>query len=191
MKTDTAFSLFEMLVTLSIAMMLIAITLPLLQPIWRSFQHKMLQQQLLRAIKIASQEARILHQPISVCKTEDNRTCSGNWIKGQIIFVDKKEDGIIHHPKQILLKRHMPASLGMIHWRSFPLDRDYLLFLPSRLTQQENGTFWYCDEAASAPAWAIILSKSGRTRTVYPNRDGVIKDGSGQALRCDTSHLNL
>ncbi len=183
MKIQQGFSLFEMMLVMSIIAIFLAMAFPLLRYPWEQFNQTMLQTQLIQAIQIAKHEARIRHQAIALCKSNSLHQCAGEWIDGQLIFIDEYDDGSVHDQAQILKTIHMPAQGGKLYWRSFPIYRDYLQFSASGLAQNDNGTFWYCDAELTA-IWALSLSKSGHTRVIYPDRDGVLRDGSGRVLAC-------
>ncbi len=182
-KSQRAFSLIEMMTVLSIIAILAAISIPLLRDTWNHVNQKIMLDELLRTIQLAKREARIRHQAIGLCKSDTGSQCVGEWRDGQIIFVDINNDGSVHDPSQILKIIHGRIKHGILFWRSFPAYRDYLQFLPNGLLQHDNGTFWYCDDNNSSPVWAITLSKTGKTRVLYPE-NGVIKDASGRALAC-------
>lgn len=184
MPRQCAFSLFELLITLSIMSILLLIAFPLSKIFFDHSREQVLQSQLLHAIQVARDEARVRGVAVVLCKSKDQRRCSGDWINGQIVFMDKNQDGIVHDPSQILMVFQLGSQQGILHWRSFPVFRDYLLFLPSGFPRNDNGTFWYCPASAHLPAWAIVIAKSGRVRIVLPDQHGVIKDDQGKMLSC-------
>lgn len=184
MYTQRAFSLLELLITLS----LLAIAASLVVPGLTSFTHhtmdEWLQAQLLHTIEFAHTEAFLRHVPIGVCGQE-GKGCGENWAQGQLVFTDENEDGKILTQDQILLVMQTHVPTGAIYWRSFPVYRHYLQFSPSGDLLSDNGTFWFCADKAKLPTWAIMLSKSGRARKAYPNQQGEIKDAKGLPLPCN------
>lgn len=182
-----AFTLLEMLVALSIIGILMAIALPSLRNYIDRTHDQILQSQLLRTIQLARNEASAHHMPVSLCKSKDHLICGGEWADGQLVFIDENEDGMVRDKEQILAVTQADSQRGILHWRSYPYYRDYLQFLPSGLMPSDNGTFWYCHASSELPVWAIMLSKTGKTRTAYPNKSGVIKDSHGKPLRCEST----
>jgi type IV fimbrial biogenesis protein FimT len=172
MKSYSAFTLIEMLITLSIITILAAITLPSMHDFISHTQEDILQQQLLHAIEISKHEAIARHAPIALNQSN----------KDLIIFLDEYEDGEVHDQQQILTTMQTHAHHGRIYWRSFPYYRNYLSFSPSGFLHADNATFWHCHDAV--PVWAMVLNKSGGTRIVLSDKNGEINDVHGRLLNC-------
>jgi Tfp pilus assembly protein FimT len=181
MHHQSAFTLIEMIVSIIIMIILMAIALPA----WKLFldrsQEDILQNQLLNAIVLAKSEANARHAVTALCKSQDQQSCSGEWQNGQLLFLDSYADGVIHEPQQILKVIQAFSHPGTIHWQAFPKYRHYLQFNPQSL-RNDNGTFWHCH--AQTILWAIMMNRAGRTRLVYPDQSGVIKGSHGKPLIC-------
>ena len=169
------FSLLEMLVTLSIIIILLAISFPTLQIFLTQTEDSILCSQLTRAIQLARNEANTRNEKVMLCKSSDLKTCGGDWLNGYIIL---SQDKLIYSFKNITKK-------GVLHWRA-RAHRDYLEFSPEGYTNNINGSFWYCANDTSNPVWAITVSKTGLSRVLYPNIKGVILDGHGDPYECYT-----
>lgn len=187
MQSQHAFSLIEMLIVLVIVTILTAFAFPLLHNDSNRTGEALLRSQLSQAVEFAKQEAHARHLPIGLCQSKDHRTCSGNWSDGQLIFVDENKDGRVHNHEQILMVLPTHALHGRLNWRFYPYYRQYLQFLPTAMLNNNDGTFWYCRTRDKRPAWGLILSRSGRMRTAYPNESGELRDSRGNLLTCETS----
>lgn len=184
MMTERAFTFYEVLITLTIVTVLSMVVFPPIQNFLNHSQDKLLQAQLLQAIQFAHQEAVAKGIKIALCGSQDNVVCASNEPKSLLIFTDENNDGIVHHKDQILAIISLPLE-GILHWRSYPYYRGYLLFLPSRLMDtNDNAAFWYCQKNHRTPRWAMMLSKTGRTRVHYPNQAGEMKDRQGKPFSC-------
>ncbi len=183
MQSNKAFTLIEILITLSITFILLFISISSFKHLYLQTSDDVVRNQLIHAIQFAKNESRVRYQSIGLCKSENYLNCSGNWEDGQIVFLDKHNDGKIHNTNDILLKIDMPLKHGKLYWREFPVYRDYVVFSPASLLQSDNGTFWYCN-TKSLLVWAIVLNKSGNLRIAYPDKNGVIKDGEDKPLKC-------
>lgn len=183
MNSQCAFTLIEVLIALLISAILVAISIPTVKHFLQQAQDDMLQRQLVRAIDLARLEAQVRHLPVSLCRTKDTMNCGGDWQEGQLIFIDENADGIVRNQEKIISVMQSVSRHGSLHWRSFPAYRNYILFLATGWMRNDNGTFWHCHHQLAV--WAIVLNKRGKTRVVYPDRNGEIKDDHGRALTCE------
>jgi type IV fimbrial biogenesis protein FimT len=172
--SQRGFSLLELLITLVIIIIFLAMSVPNAKIFINKSQDEVMSQELLHAIYFARSEAITRNTTVTLCKSIDSKSCSGDWLNGYIIATND----------QVLSVYHNVTTQGMIHWRGFPNGYDHLTFFPSGLTDIQNGTFWYCVEAQSKAHWAIVLSQSGRARLELPDASGNIVDSSGSELPC-------
>lgn len=179
-----AFSLLEVLVVLAIVSIFLGMSFPAMKHFFDATADDILQSQLLHTIQQAMQAAQSRMQPVALCHSKDHLTCSGRWMDGQLIFVDENEDGVIKDKDQILAVIQNQVQQGILHFRSYPYYRDYLLFLPMSLMRQDNGSFWYCHSEKELPVWAMMLSRTGKVRVQYPDQEGKIKDAHGVPFTC-------
>lgn len=175
-------TLIEVLIALLISAILVTFSIPLSKHFLQHTHDDIMQRQLLRAIDLAKFESQSRHLPVSLCKTKNEMNCGGDWKNGLLIFLDENADGIVREQTQIISVIQMMSQHGSLHWRSFPGYRNYILFLPTGWMRSDNGTFWHCHE--KLPVWAIVMNKLGRTRVVYPDQNGEIKDDHGKPLFC-------
>lgn len=172
MLKPTGFSLLEILITLSIAAIITAFSLGGFQSLFNKATEDIASKQLMRAITLARNDAIILGQTITLCKSTNQKTCGGDWSDGYIVLSNNK------------LLFSFKNNTGQLYWRAFPYFLDDLNFLSSGFANFQNGTFWYCLKNAAHPAWAIMLGQSGRARILYPNAQDVIIDEKGDPLDC-------
>lgn len=184
MQTQHAFSLFELIIVIFIMAILAAMAMPLTKNVFERAQDDVLRSQILRTIQFAQEESRARRMPIALCKSKNHISCTGKWMDGLLVFINEEEDGVVKSREDILSIVQLGETQGTLYARSFPIYRNYLLFLPREEIHNDNGTFWYCRMKKPLPAWAIMLSQSGKARVVYPNKHGEIKDSKGKLLRC-------
>jgi Tfp pilus assembly protein FimT len=149
----------------------------------RSHDH-VLQAQLLDVLQLARQESKIRRMPIAICQTDDSKHCQAKGRNGFLIFQNKKQDGVVATRQQIISMISTDNQRGQWFLRSYPLYREFILFFSNRSMQSDNGRFWYCKHHNTLPDFAVILSRSGQTYRVLPDKKGVIKDSQGRVLRC-------
>lgn len=154
-------SLLEVLVTLSIIGILLALTIPAQELFLNRTQDHVISSQLFHAIQLARTQAITRGKTVSLCKSSTQTTCGGTWQQGYIM----------HDDNQLLFAFSNIKNKGNLHWRAFPGYSTELQFL-STGASKENGTFWYCLNAKVR--WAIVISQSGRARIVNPDKNGKI-----------------
>jgi type IV fimbrial biogenesis protein FimT len=185
MLSQSGFTLIELIISFVIFAILFTISITSINHFYSTSQQNLLRKQLLQALYFARDYAQAKHLAIGLCASKNSRQCLRLWNNRLIIFVDNTEKGIIQLPQQIVHIFNLPTFTGKLYWRSFPIYREYVLF--SSYLSAANGTFWYCDAKKFSPQWAIVINRVGRIRQIYPDKNGVIKDGSGKVLECQHS----
>lgn len=185
LKNKHAFSLLETLISISILAILLAVALPCWHS-WIAHEHsEILRMQLINAIRLAQQESAIRRVPVVLCKSNNFTDCAFDGRVGLLIFMDEKQGGVVQDQNAILSVIQYSSFKGFLYWRSYPIYRDYLLFLPSGFLRCDNSTFWYCRNKLATPAWAVTLSKTCKMRVYYPDAHGRLEDQHGRNLICD------
>ena len=155
------FSLLELMVTLIIVTILITLTVPSFITFSTQSKNTIIGKQLLRAINLARSEAQLRGVPVTLCKSRDHISCSGQWQDGQIIFIDDGSNTILEVFKT-------PRTKSVLHWQS-SLNKDYLRLFPSGSTHNTAGTFWLCNQEGKI-VWKIIVSRQGRARWLVEDK---------------------
>lgn len=90
MKKSTGFTLTELMITLAIVGVLLAVGVPSLKTFMQSNQLIAATNELLSALHVARSEAIKLNSRVSICESSNGTTCSGtgDWSNGWIVFVD-------------------------------------------------------------------------------------------------------
>lgn len=172
MQSQTAFTLMEVIIALSIITLLSLFFIPSLQDLLQSADDRILQTQLTRAIELARHETNATHQAVALIIEEQEL----------MLFVNAKRNGVLEKTSKILLQQSLHLKHGKLHLRLFPYYQHYLLFLPRGLMANDNATFWYCRAAATRARWTMMLSKSGRIHTM--TNEGGVTDSHGQVFKC-------
>lgn len=182
---SVGFSLIEVMIVLIITLILLGLTVPIVNEIKDHAQEEIVQAKLLHAIIVARHEAQMQHIPIAMCKTDDFKHCGGEWIKGWLVFKNPNADGVVVSAEQILSTSQISSAQAVIHWRSFPYFRDFLIFMPNEIPTSDNGTFWLCKAHEKNPRWAIVINRFAKAHTILPNKNGTIFDSGGNLLLCE------
>lgn len=168
------YTLLELLVTLAVAAIALAVGLPSFERLRLDMQRTSAVNAFVGAVQLARSEAAKRARPVVLCKTADFERCGGDEIRydhGFMVFVNEDD---VRPPQRSaaepLLRAYRPTE-GM----TISANRDLFEFRPFRV-RSTNGTVTFCDRRGEAEARAVIVSYTGRPRTA--------KAGPGRVLRC-------
>ena len=168
-KLNRGYSLFELLLTLTLAALILGLGLPSLAGVTaRSRQHVEINA-LFHAIHLARKESIMRRQVVSLCPSVDATRCEPgkDWSSGWLMFANHDGD----EPPQIdagepLLQIHTVGENVRItaNRRGFTL----------RATQKRatNGTVVVCDTAGRIAPKALVVSYTGRPRVTLKTTRG-------------------
>ncbi|WP_257266796.1 GspH/FimT family pseudopilin [Endozoicomonas sp. ONNA2] len=156
-------SLVELLVSLSVAAILVAASAPGMKTLIVNNRIDNVADELYGSLMLARSEAVKRQRTVSLCSTLDDLTCdesNAGWHHGWLIFTDASADGLLNDNDRLLRRVTGQSELISIQW-----NRGYSLRFNSRGQTNQAGTFQVCDQDSNSDAKAIIISMSGRLRT--------------------------
>jgi prepilin-type N-terminal cleavage/methylation domain-containing protein len=163
-RNENAFTLIELLITLSITLILSSISIPYIKNHLDGSNSRILQLRFQHLIQQAAQ--------FSETRMQDVKLCVGN--EGKSIYLSAGGNRFLDVIKV--------GSSEFVKLRSYPHYHHYLQFYPQQAYHSDNGTLWLCDR--SKAKWAIIISQSAMTRIVMPDKNGHVRDAQGSILNC-------
>ena len=95
MKNEKGFTLVELMVTLTVAVILLALAVPAFNDFVQANRISAQANELVTAINLARDEALKRRQTVSICNSNDGATCSGTWVDGWIVFSNLDGDTTI------------------------------------------------------------------------------------------------
>ncbi len=169
MRFIRAFSLYELLVTISIASTVLAIGIPSFASLTAHNRLHVEINALFHAIHLARKESIMRRQVVSLCPSPDGAQClpGRDWSAGWIMFSNHDRD----EPPQVdpgepILQVHVVSSAVRLtaNRRGFTLRATF-----KRAT---NGTIVACDAASRVSPRALVISFTGRPRVALENTRG-------------------
>ena len=169
------FNLFELMLALSIAAILLGIGVPAFKGMWLDSQRTVAVNAFIHSIFLARSSAFTYRGTISICRSADGENCSNgtaNWEQGWIVFVndDRDDPPVRDRDERILsVQQALPGSTIASNRLAYSFKsyrRDVI-----------NGTIVFCDHRGSAEARAIIINIAGRPRVSK-------RDSENRPLRC-------
>ncbi len=177
------FTVIELVVAIAIASILLSLAAP---SFTTSIQNNRLVTQineLNTSLSIARTEAIKRNSNITVCKSSNGTSCSGNWHDGRIIFIDNDSDGSVDNgdgDEILFVSGAIPAD-------------STLTFSETRVsyantgfgTSGANGAFTLCDTRGATHAKGLIIGPTGRPRLAMDSdENGILEDNSDTDLEC-------
>jgi type IV fimbrial biogenesis protein FimT len=160
------FSLIELMITLLILSILIAMALPQLSDVSNEISFNSLQQNLISSLLYSRSEAIKNGSNTLVCPSLNNATCSvtpQDWSQGWIIVTDEDLDGAYDPAIDTLLRAQSIESTARITWSN---SSPVIFEGDGTVNSTSSGSFKLCDSrAVSTVARGIAINLSGRVRS--------------------------
>ncbi|MCW8127499.1 GspH/FimT family pseudopilin [Microbulbifer halophilus] len=183
MKKASGFTLVELMLTLTILAVVMAVAIPPMADFLNRHRNETQRQRLFDLVALARSKAYSEGKIYTLCGSTDGEECSGDWSAYILLFVDSNGNHERESDETIERKiSDLPADASL-EWNSL---QDYLQYRPDGHTQRQTGNFKYCPpDGAPDYGWIIVLNATGRP---YFGRDGdgdgIVEDGSGNKLNC-------
>lgn len=156
-------TLIELLVTLSIAVILVTIAVPSFQDFFRRNRIESATSDLMATLSYARSEAIRRGVRVSVCRsnTGTNCTTTAPWQSGWIVFTNPNNDNNVDPGEEILrVQQALPAPIT--------LNSDFtnrITYQPDgRITNNVGGSFFVCHGSTTQNARRIAVIGTGRAR---------------------------
>lgn len=174
MKQHAGFTILELMITVSVAAILLAIGVPGFQDFIRNNRRAAEVNNLVSTLQIARNESVTRNRRVGVCPTSNGTSCSAstNWETGWIVYVDEGgTEGSRDAGEEIL--RFADGPEGM----TVRVEFKALNYLPNgriRTYPDANtpGNFTFCDGRGASQARVVQLGISGRPATESTKIDG-------------------
>jgi type IV fimbrial biogenesis protein FimT len=95
MKNQRAFTLIELLITIVVATILVALAVPAFNNFVQNNRITAQVNELITAMTLVRSEAIKRKQTISICSSSNASTCTGAWDQGWIVFTDDNGNGAV------------------------------------------------------------------------------------------------
>jgi type IV fimbrial biogenesis protein FimT len=186
MKKYSGFTLIELMITLFIVGILLAVGVPSMRTFLQNNQLIATTNELVSSIHIARSEALKLNKKVTICVSADGKSCvsSEKWAQGWIVFVDANDDrvgtgvncsAVADVNTDCLLRVHEAVDDPLLSvsgtYDSNAADIEWFTFtsrgVPKDQGASQSGVFSICSFDTSNSvinSRAVVLSLSGRVR---------------------------
>ena len=161
MEKNSGFTLLELLITVTLISLVMAIGIPSMSDFIKNDRLVTQINTMVGHLAYARSEAVTRHQPVVICASSNLTSCSSNnWAEGWILFVDTDNNSDFSAGEDML--RQQQALSGGVTFTSSVgsvVTYDQRGFAPNSI-----GTFSLCDDRGTTKMKSISISATGRVR---------------------------
>jgi type IV fimbrial biogenesis protein FimT len=181
----SGFTLLELMVVIATVGILAGMSMPDLGKMLQKNAGETLLNDLARTMSMARTSAVSHGQVVTLCRSADQKSCNGEWHNGMVVFLDKDSDRIVDASDEVLHITPPATMRGTLKLHSFP-NKQYLLFTPAGVLNNQTGNFTWCPADNNAQeAQQLIFNITGRVRfAVDTDQDGFKEGADGAPLSC-------
>lgn len=181
---QTAFTLIELIITLTIIAILANISLPsfngLVDKTKISAEVNALNGMLRSTRSLAISQLK----KVTICPSQNGTECSKEWSDGYMAFIDLNGDRQLNQNDQLVQEHKIESKRIRLRWRSFGA-RNSLQWHQTGITNHQNGSFEYCYIDKPKLARGLFITKAGRIRlSKDTNGDDIHEDAKGDNIQC-------
>ncbi len=184
MNKSRAFTLIELMITISIISILFGVALPSFDNLLKRKKVSANVQRLMQTIQMSRLQAITKNIRVTLCPIDHSLNCSSNWSTGYMAFIDKSGNREYDSDDILLYQFNSEDERTRLTWRAFGF-RKSLQWLETGITNHQNGTFEFCIDNDAKFARGLFLTKAGRVRHSKDNDgDGIHEKVSGAPINC-------
>ncbi|MFT7373587.1 MAG: type IV fimbrial biogenesis protein FimT [Oleiphilaceae bacterium] len=192
-RKKLGFTLLELLVTLVVLSVVVAVAIPSFQSTIEKNSISASISEFAATLRLARTEAVKRGRLVVVCPSADQASCSGTWQNGWLVFEDTNANGSYSAVADDLIRVHEAlVADNILQWSdagSATWADDVTTFIQYNgrgLITTSNGTFKVCSRSRNNKwARALVVGLVGSLRYGIDNtNDGIYEDESGANLSC-------
>ena len=162
MKKNSGFTLLELLITVALISIVMAIAIPSMTTFTQNDRLTTNINTLIGHLAYARSEAVKRSQQVSICVSNDTATCTaGNWQDGWIVYIDADGSNTFTAGEEVLrAQQALDGANTLTTAIGTQVTYDYRGFV----TVASVGSFLLCDARSGAFGKTIRISTTGRVR---------------------------
>lgn len=155
------FSVVELITTVAVAAITLAVGLPWFGTVHASLQQRTSISHWMSALADARTQAIERGRNVVACPSR-GETCEASWFwhHGWIVFEDHDRDGQRRADEPLLLYTAPDHAMRI----ATSVGRDHIRYRPDGSSEGSNATITFCDRRGAAKARTLVISNVGRVR---------------------------
>lgn len=160
----TGFTLIELIITLAVAAILLGLAAPSFTDIIKDSRLIAQTNEFTASLNLGRSEAIKRALPVTICKSNNQSSCGGNWQDGWLVFEDVDGEGDLDSGTDRIIRVHAALSNGNTLVSSSITTSNRITYDASGFATGYNSTFTLCDDRGISSAKGLVISPSGRIR---------------------------
>lgn len=158
---NKGFTLVELLITLSVGSILLAVAVPNYQTFVQNNRMTTQNNRFASALMLAKSEAVKRSSWVTICPSTSGTGCTGGttWSNGWLIFADPNNDKAVNAGEEII-----KVDAAITGGNTLTSGNSAITFAGSGFSQGSIATFTLCDHRGSSHSKVLELNKLGRLR---------------------------
>lgn len=155
-------TLIELLVTLSIAVILMTVAVPGFQDFFSRYRLDSATSEFLASLNLARSEAIRRGVKVSICKSKTGTNCTphASWRDGWVVFINPNDNNSVDDGEEVVrVHQALPAAVTLSS--DFPSRMTYKA--DGSITNRVGGSFYFC-HGRLEDARRIVVIGTGRAR---------------------------
>jgi type IV fimbrial biogenesis protein FimT len=162
-RAQAGFNLIELMVVLLIAAVISAMGGPILAATTERNRLRTQADRILTTLNLTRSEAVKRNQAVSVCRSSDGTSCTGNWEDGWIVFTNADGDNTVDAGIDTVVRVYAGLKAG--HTLGGTLNTDALTYFGDGSFAGGASSIHLCAADADInQGWSLLLNKVGRPR---------------------------
>ena len=150
------FTLIDLLISASMAALLLALTLPSMWQYANSSHERDALLELTQSIQLAKAQTLLNRAPVTLCASKSGHSCDGTWRDGWLVFGDQNRNGSVDAEDAVFKTGKVPERVMVM------ASRESFVFLPNGANQL--GEFGVCALNVGSQGSALRLTGFGGLR---------------------------